>query len=126
MPLFAPAERYVKRWSLFWCLVTAAGVVLASLEWSPLVVVTGVALDSAALAGVTMLLQTCLDRPHADLTPGWSRRTARRSLFAVSGVVAATAMAIASPWAALVTVLAAGLSSPPVVRHSLSTESHRL
>lgn len=116
LPHFGLGEHYPRRWARFWGLVSAAGVALAIHEWSPLVVVAGVALDSTCLAVVYTLLQTGSDPAHLDRTPGWAGRRGRRSLLVVSGVVTVLALATVSLPLALATLLAAVLTSPVVVR----------
>lgn len=106
---------YAKRWRQSWCIMMVAGVGLATLEWSPTVVVMAVALSSACAAVGFIMLETARDRPDTALAPQWRRRLGRRALLIGSGVVAVSAITTASPPLALLTALLAGLTSPFVV-----------
>jgi hypothetical protein len=117
---------YTQRWIRLWSVVTVGGVGLAMHEWSPLVVIAGLVLDSTCVAVAAILLQTtCREPLETHLEARARRRIARRSLLAVSGVVAASAVAALSPALALLTVLLLVLSSPPVVQHGRAAAARR-
>lgn len=129
LPHSAPDELYARRWGRFWCIAVAAGVVLAMLEWSPLAVVLGVALDATCLAVGLLLVRSCLRRVEAEASSAVDHPVGHRALVVVCVLVAVAAFVSVSPTLAVLTVLTAALSSPLVVRlppaPHLAHERHR-
>lgn len=112
-----PDSDYAKRWSHVWGFVTALGVGLAALEWSPQTVFLGLVLDSTGVAVCAILVRTYLAPSGTVRVFTQHRRVGLMSLLAVAGVAALAAVAAVSPALALLTALSAILTSPLVVHH---------
>jgi hypothetical protein len=106
---------YSRRWGHFWCIIAAAGVGLATLEWSPLVAVMAVTMDSTFAAVGLIMLQTYRHQQNRVRASQWLRQIGPLSLLIGCGVVAASAITTASPPLALLTGLLVVMTSPIVV-----------
>jgi len=105
---------YAKTWRGVWCLLTAAGVGLSMLERSPAMTLLAVLLLSM---GATTVLLVVQGPPDALRHPGRGRvDIVRQGIWTGSGVVAATAMATASPSVALLLAVVALGTAPWVLR----------
>jgi hypothetical protein len=105
---------YAARWARVWFALSGLGVGFASLQWSPFVVVLAVLMIGACTATVLLLDWRRSTRPEAS--PMRRRGVAPRSLATGCAAVAMSTLAADSPALALLVLLLASLSSPPVVR----------
>jgi hypothetical protein len=107
---------YAGAWAHACCVVVGIGAGLAILEWSPLAAGLAFALVSGCAAVVVVLLDVAREPAQTESAGHGPGAVASRSLLAGTGSVALVAVVTASPPVALLLVLLAGLSCPPVVR----------
>ena len=113
-PRCAVSDRYHREWASACSLMSAGGIVVATVEWTAPVVVAGLLLDTLLVAVCLSALRAMLgspeNTPHADLT-----LLVRRSASAVCALVAVAAAATAAPVLAALFTSALLATSPPVL-----------
>ena len=106
---------YAEAWRRCWCVLTAVGVGVAVLEWSPPMTLAAVTLASFCAVIGHLLVWMSRERPDPGTSPAW-RRIGPRSLWIGATVVALLAVTEGSASLGMLVGLVLLLTSPLVVR----------